>query len=187
MWSDRRKGGHESIAICLECLPSCHQSEYLEWLLDHSDARQRWHCNLAGSHPHHCSSLGSFALVWLAFALISIATKPPSFSIGFWGFTFPLGVLATCSNLLAENLDSEYFKVSTAVRNWTCFYLPVTKMTIDDSPLCNIVVDCGSDSNRQACYHRRNVSRTLFEGSSWQVSSCRLRQKSLGDFNLSWI
>ncbi|KAH7167539.1 voltage-dependent anion channel [Fusarium sp. MPI-SDFR-AT-0072] len=56
-----------------------------------------------------------FALVWLAFALISIATKPPSFSIGFWGFTFPLGVLATCSNLLAENLDSEYFKVSTAM------------------------------------------------------------------------
>ncbi|KAF4449928.1 hypothetical protein F53441_6847 [Fusarium austroafricanum] len=56
-----------------------------------------------------------FGLVWLAFAIISIATKSPSFSIGYWGFTFPIGVLATCSNSLAENLDSDFFKVSTAM------------------------------------------------------------------------
>lgn len=58
----------------------------------------------------------SFGLVWLAFALISIATtKNFPFNMGWWGFTFPLGVLATCTTLLAENLDSEFFKVSATI------------------------------------------------------------------------
>lgn len=58
-----------------------------------------------------------FALVWLSFALISIATMQSlPFNMGWWGFTFPLGVLATCTGALAENLDSDFFKVSTMVR-----------------------------------------------------------------------
>ncbi|KAJ4270344.1 Plasma membrane sulfite pump involved in sulfite metabolism [Fusarium torreyae] len=57
-----------------------------------------------------------FALVWLSFALISIATMPNlPFNMGWWGFTFPLGVLATCTNGLAVNLDSDFFKVSTTM------------------------------------------------------------------------
>ncbi|KAF4983667.1 hypothetical protein FZEAL_973 [Fusarium zealandicum] len=57
-----------------------------------------------------------FALVWLSFALISIATvqKFP-FNIGWWGSTFSLGVLATCTSALAQNLDSDFFKVCTTV------------------------------------------------------------------------
>ncbi|KAM0563581.1 hypothetical protein ACHAPJ_001305 [Fusarium lateritium] len=57
-----------------------------------------------------------FALIWLSFALISIATMPNlPFNMGWWGFTFPLGVLATCTNGLATNLDSDFFKVSTTM------------------------------------------------------------------------
>jgi tellurite resistance protein TehA-like permease len=57
-----------------------------------------------------------FALVWLCFALTSIATmhKFP-FNMGWWGFTFPLGVLATCTGMIAENLSSTFFAVLTMV------------------------------------------------------------------------
>ena len=59
-----------------------------------------------------------FGLVWLAFALISIATTVPKglpFNMGWWGFTFPLGVLATCTGALARNLGGEFFGVATMV------------------------------------------------------------------------
>ena len=57
-----------------------------------------------------------FGLVWLAFALISvITTQNFPFNMGWWGFTFPLGVLATCTGSLAHNLDSQFFKISTMV------------------------------------------------------------------------
>lgn len=56
-------------------------------------------------------------LVWLAYALVSIVTtKSFPFNMGWWGFTFPLGVLAVCTGALGENLDSTFFRVSTVVR-----------------------------------------------------------------------
>jgi len=55
-------------------------------------------------------------LCWLAFALISIAvTQSFPFNMGWWGFTFPLGVLATCTGRLAEELDSTFFRMLTMV------------------------------------------------------------------------
>ncbi|POR38807.1 Sulfite efflux pump SSU1 [Tolypocladium paradoxum] len=57
-----------------------------------------------------------FALVWVAFALISLATTQSfPFNMGWWGFTFPLGVWATCTGMLAINLDSDFFKVATTI------------------------------------------------------------------------
>ncbi|KAJ6444435.1 C4-dicarboxylate transporter/malic acid transport protein [Purpureocillium lavendulum] len=57
-----------------------------------------------------------FALVWASFALISLATIHSfPFNMGWWGFTFPLGVWATGTSMLATNLDSEFFKVSTMI------------------------------------------------------------------------
>jgi tellurite resistance protein TehA-like permease len=57
-----------------------------------------------------------FALVWVCFALISLATiRDFPFNMGWWGFTFPLGVWATCTNMLAINLGSEFFKVAAMV------------------------------------------------------------------------
>ncbi|KAH0437320.1 major facilitator family transporter [Colletotrichum camelliae] len=57
-----------------------------------------------------------FALVWLSFALISIVTMQKfPFNMGWWGFTFPLGVMATCTGMLAQDLDSIFFRVMTMV------------------------------------------------------------------------
>ncbi|WYZ45214.1 hypothetical protein EsH8_VIII_000530 [Colletotrichum jinshuiense] len=57
-----------------------------------------------------------FALVWLSFALVSIATMQKfPFNMGWWGFTFPLGVLATCTGMLAQDLDSAFFRVMTMI------------------------------------------------------------------------
>ncbi|PHH52898.1 Sulfite efflux pump SSU1 [Ceratocystis fimbriata CBS 114723] len=55
-----------------------------------------------------------FGMVLLSFALISIfTTKRFPFNMGWWGFTFPMGVLATCTGLLAQQLDSIFFRVMT--------------------------------------------------------------------------
>lgn len=57
-----------------------------------------------------------FGVLWLSFAIISIATmKHFPFNMGWWGFTFPLGVLTTCTRLLAQELSSMFFKVLTMV------------------------------------------------------------------------
>lgn len=57
-----------------------------------------------------------FALLWVSFALISLAsTQTFPFNMGWWGFTFPLGVWGTCTGMLATNLDSQFFKVCTMV------------------------------------------------------------------------
>lgn len=57
-----------------------------------------------------------FALVWVCFALISLVTTASfPFNMGWWGFTFPLGVWGTCTALLAANLDSDFFKICTMI------------------------------------------------------------------------
>ena len=54
------------------------------------------------------------ALGWLSFALITIwSIKSFPFNMGWWGFTFPLGVLTTCTSLLAKELSSTFFRVVT--------------------------------------------------------------------------
>lgn len=56
-------------------------------------------------------------LGWLVLAATSIAsTQTFPFNMGWWGFTFPLGVFASCTGLLAEELDSIFFRVLTMVR-----------------------------------------------------------------------
>ncbi|KAM4056753.1 voltage-dependent anion channel domain-containing protein [Hirsutella rhossiliensis] len=65
-----------------------------------------------------------FALVWVCFALISLATTHRfPFNMGWWGFTFPLGVWATCTGMLATNLDSGFFKIATTVISLSVFLL----------------------------------------------------------------
>lgn len=57
-----------------------------------------------------------FALAWVCFALISLrTTRQFPFNMGWWGFTFPLGVWGTCTNVLWKNLGSEFFKYATMV------------------------------------------------------------------------
>lgn len=57
-------------------------------------------------------------LGWLVLAATSIiSTQSFPFNMGWWGFTFPLGVFATCTGTLAKELDSLFFRVLTMVRS----------------------------------------------------------------------
>lgn len=56
--------------------------------------------------------LWSFGLVWLFFASASIAhCKKFPFNIGWWGFTFPLGVYAASTTQIGTELPSKFFAV----------------------------------------------------------------------------
>ncbi|KAL2811574.1 voltage-dependent anion channel [Aspergillus granulosus] len=53
-----------------------------------------------------------FGLTWLFFALASIYTASPfPFNMGWWGFTFPLGVYAASTILIGNELPSLVFQV----------------------------------------------------------------------------
>ena len=52
-----------------------------------------------------------FGLVWLFFAGASITRSKFPFNMGWWGFTFPLGVFATSTTQMAKELPSEFFNV----------------------------------------------------------------------------
>ncbi|EEA23542.1 Plasma membrane sulfite pump involved in sulfite metabolism [Talaromyces marneffei ATCC 18224] len=56
--------------------------------------------------------LWGFGLSWLFFALTSIAyTRNFPFNIGWWGFTFPLGVFALSTCQIGRELGSKFFLV----------------------------------------------------------------------------
>ncbi|KAI0877161.1 sulfite transporter Ssu1 [Hypoxylon argillaceum] len=52
-----------------------------------------------------------FGLVWLFFAVASISQSRFPFNLGWWGFTFPLGVYSVATITLAKELPSLFFKV----------------------------------------------------------------------------
>lgn len=74
-----------------------------------------------------------FGLVWLFFAAGSITrSRSFPFNMGWWGFTFPLGVFTTSTTQMAKELPSEFFKVlgtifSVAV---TLLWIMVTVRTL---------------------------------------------------------
>lgn len=66
------------------------------------------------------STLGAFllwglGLVWLLLAVMILIdlylVSELKFNLGWWGFTFPLGVFATAANQLGQELDSGAFKI----------------------------------------------------------------------------
>ncbi|KAK4547906.1 hypothetical protein LTR36_010625 [Oleoguttula mirabilis] len=53
-----------------------------------------------------------WGLVWFAFALATIyKSRPFPFNMGWWGFTFPLGVYSVSTILIGEELPSRFFRV----------------------------------------------------------------------------
>jgi len=52
-----------------------------------------------------------FGLVWLFFAVASVTRRPFPFNLGWWGFTFPLGVFAVATNQFGKELPSPFFKI----------------------------------------------------------------------------
>lgn len=56
--------------------------------------------------------LWAFGLVWLFFASASIVrAKGFPFNIGWWGFTFPLGVFAASTVQMGNELPSRFFHI----------------------------------------------------------------------------
>lgn len=55
--------------------------------------------------------LWGFGLVWLFFAVASIARSRFPFNMGWWGFTFPIGVFAMATISFAQELPSAFFKI----------------------------------------------------------------------------
>ena len=52
-----------------------------------------------------------YGLVWLFFALASISRSAFPFNMGWWAFTFPLGVFCVSTTTIAQELPSKFFKV----------------------------------------------------------------------------
>lgn len=52
-----------------------------------------------------------YGLLWFALALASISKSHPPFNMGWWGFTFPLGVYALSTILIGEELPSKFFRI----------------------------------------------------------------------------
>ena len=57
-----------------------------------------------------------FGIVWLFFALASISRSKFPFNMGWWGFTFPLGVFTVSTTTLGKELPSAFFSVLGTVR-----------------------------------------------------------------------
>ena len=57
-----------------------------------------------------------FAMVWLFFALASISRCKFPFNMGWWGFTFPLGVLTVSTTTIGKEAGSRFFDVLGTVR-----------------------------------------------------------------------
>ena len=55
--------------------------------------------------------LWGYGLVWLFFAVASISRSKFPFNMGWWGFTFPLGVFTISTTQMAKELPSTFFKV----------------------------------------------------------------------------
>jgi tellurite resistance protein TehA-like permease len=55
--------------------------------------------------------LWGFGLAWLFFAVAAVTRNKFPFNMGWWGFTFPLGVFAMATLSIAEELPSEFFKI----------------------------------------------------------------------------
>jgi tellurite resistance protein TehA-like permease len=52
-----------------------------------------------------------FALIWMFFAVMSIRRQKFPFNMGWWGFTFPLGVFSTSTVQMGRELPSRFFDV----------------------------------------------------------------------------
>ena len=59
-----------------------------------------------------------YATIWLIFAIAAVAARTSSkipFNLGWWGFTFPIGVFTVATTSLAQNLPSKFFRVLATV------------------------------------------------------------------------
>jgi len=63
-----------------------------------------------------------FAIVWLFFALASISRSKFPFNMGWWGFTFPLGMLTVSTTTIGKETGSRFFNVLGTVWEYRLSY-----------------------------------------------------------------
>ena len=68
-----------------------------------------------------------FGVVWLFFALASISRSRFPFNMGWWGFTFPLGVFTVSTTTLGKEMPSVFFDVLGTVRVLICVFSAVRR------------------------------------------------------------
>ena len=56
-----------------------------------------------------------YGTVWLFFAVASISRSRFPFNMGWWGFTFPLGVYTVSTAMLAKDIPSLFFEVLATI------------------------------------------------------------------------
>lgn len=56
-----------------------------------------------------------FGLVWLFFAVATISKNRFPFNVGWWGFTFPLGVFTLSTGMMGRELPSRFFDILATV------------------------------------------------------------------------
>jgi tellurite resistance protein TehA-like permease len=78
-----------------------------------------------------------FGLVWLFFAAASISRSKFPFNMGWWGFTFPLGVFTTSTTQMAKELPSTFFKVLGTV---SFPHFPVVGIPTDVTQIFSVAV-----------------------------------------------
>lgn len=61
--------------------------------------------------------LWGFGLVWLFFAIASISRSKFSFNMGWWGFTFPIGVFTMSTITIGQEMPSPFFRILGTVRS----------------------------------------------------------------------
>lgn len=83
----------------------------------------------------------SFGLIWLVFALATVLYSSPfPFNMGWWGFTFPLGVYAANTMELGVELDLMFFKVFGTV-SWALspVFFQANLKPLEDLKHCSVV------------------------------------------------
>lgn len=100
--------------------------------------------------------LWSFGLVWFFFAVAAILkTRKFPFNIGWWGFTFPIGVFATATCQMGRELPSTFFNILGTV----CLppgWLALTDTT-DHFALCGSSMGGGQHRDSAGDSHQTGV------------------------------
>lgn len=86
--------------------------------------------------------LWGFGLVWLFFAVASISRSKFPFNMGWWGFTFPIGVFTMSTITIGQEMPSAFFKILGTVLavGVMLLWLLVTAGTVKNILRGNIVV-----------------------------------------------
>ena len=108
-----------------------------------------------------------YGLVWLFFALASVSRSRFQFNMGWWGFTFPLGVFTVSTTTMAKELPSLFFKVlgtifSVAV---VCLWLLVAGKTVANTVTGNMLFAPCVAQYEDTRAHREAEKRDLERGS----------------------